>query len=374
MKIWAIVPFLLLLAIFYTGRRGQQAFARHIPPGGVKVYWAVYLLIVSSSILGRSFESSHPLIKTILTWVGSYSLAFLFYAFFILLLIDLLRLLDRWLGFIPPPIKKSPAKVGLAVIILLAGLLAYGSWNAWNPVITSYDINIDKPANDTKHLHVIMISDLHLGEIVNRERLSEMVKQVNQRNPDLILLGGDIIDGDLGPFLQQNMGTALAQLKPRLGTYAVLGNHDGHGTELIPYLEAAGIIVLNDQYRLIDNSFYLAGTSFGGWHNNGSSQQPLAETMAGVKQELPIILLKHSPVDLEEARINGVDLQLSGHTHQGQLFPNNFITNNMYDADWGYLRQGNLQLVVSTGFGTWGPPIRIGNTPEIVDLRINFKP
>ncbi|MEN6327392.1 MAG: metallophosphoesterase, partial [Syntrophomonas sp.] len=102
--------------------------------------------------------------------------------------------------------------------------------------------------------------------------------------------------------------------------------------------------------------------------------QQLAETMAGVKHELPIILMKHSPVDLEEARINGVDLQLSGHTHQGQLFPNNFITNKMYDVDWGYLRQGNLQVVVSTGVGTWGPPIRIGNTPEIVDLRINFKP
>lgn len=373
MGIWSVAPFILFVVIFYTGKRGQQAFARYIPPAYIKIYWALYLLFTSSFLLGRGLTSGNHFLNEVLTWAGGYALAFLFYAFFVLILIDVIRLMDRWLGIVPVIIKQSPAKIGIAVIFLLVGLLGYGSWNAWHPVFTSYEINIPKHASGSQQLHVIMISDLHLGEIVNNERLTDIVARINQRNPDLILVGGDLIDGNIGPFVEQNMGATLRQLKPRLGTYMVLGNHDGHGKEVLPYFQAAGITVLSDQYQLIDNSFYLVGEDYGGHQRPGSSQVTLAGIMAGLNKELPIVLLKHSPTDLEEARVNGVDLQLSGHTHQGQLFPNNLITQRMYEIDWGYLRKGDLQVIVSTGFGTWGPPIRIGNTPEVVDLVITFK-
>ncbi|HWP98671.1 MAG TPA: metallophosphoesterase [Syntrophomonadaceae bacterium] len=373
MRIWSVAPFILFVVIFYTGKRGQQAFARYIPPSYIKVYWAVYLLFACSFLLGRGLAFGNQFLNEILIWCGAYSLGFLFYAFFILILIDILRLVDRWLGIIPDLIKQSPAKIGMMVVFLLVGLLAYGSWNARHPVFTSYQINIPKYTTGSQQLHVIMISDLHLGEIVNNGRLTEIVAQINQRNPDIILVGGDLIDGDLGPFVKQNMGSTLRQLKPRLGTYMVLGNHDGHGKEVLPYFQAAGITVLSDQYQLIDNSFYLVGEDYGGHQSPGSSQSILADIMVGINKALPIVLLKHSPTDLEDARVNGVDLQLSGHTHQGQLFPNNLITQRMYEIDWGYLRKGDLQVIVSTGFGTWGPPIRIGNTPEVVDLVMNFK-
>jgi hypothetical protein len=353
--------------IFYAGRRGQQAFAKYIPPPYISVYWAVYLLLACSFLIARSLKTEF--FGEALTWIGSYSLAFFFYAFFILIIIDIIRLLDRWLGFVPNPIKQSPAKIGGMVIILLLGLLIYGSWNAKNPVFTSYEINIPKSTNGTEYLRAIMISDLHLGKIVNNERLAEIVQRINQLNPDLILLAGDIIDGDIEPFIEQNMGATLLELKPRLGMYMVMGNHDGHSNEIFPYFQAAGVSILSNQYQLINNSFYVVGRDYG----RRTSRLALAEIMNGMDKELPVILLYHSPTDLEEARINGVDLQLSGHTHQGQMFPNNFITQRMYEIDWGYLRKGDLQVIVSTGVGTWGPPIRIGNTPEIVDLTINFK-
>ncbi|MEN6350164.1 MAG: metallophosphoesterase [Syntrophomonas sp.] len=370
MKIWVMVPFIFLAIIFYAGKRGQQAFSRYIPSGCIKVYWAIYLLFASSFLLARVYD--YGFLSDTVNWIGAYSTAFLFYAFFILFIIDILRLLDRWFGFIPEYVKQCPAKTGLVVILLLAGLLVYGSWNALNPVFTSYEVNIPKSAGGVRQIHAIMISDLHLGRIVNNERLTALVKQIDRRNPDIIFIAGDLIDGDIEPFVQQNMKATLRGLKPKLGTYMVLGNHDEYGKEAIPYFRNAGITVLSGQYKLIGNSFYLVGRNFGGYHNTVASPA-LADIMAGINKQLPIIFLNHSPTDFEEARINGVDLQLSGHTHQGQLFPNNFITRAMYEIDWGYLRKGNLQVIVSTGFGTWGPPIRIGNTPEVVDLTINFK-
>ena len=373
MWIWFLAPLILLVVIFYTGKRGRQAFAKYIAPAYVKVYWVIYLLFASSFLLGRSLAFGNRFLNGVLTWVGSYSLAFLYYAFLLLILIDILRLLDRWLGIIPDRIKQSPAKTGMAVICLQAGLLVYGSWNAWNPVFTSYEISIPKTTSTADQLHVIMISDLHLCEVVNNGRLAEIVDRINQRNPDLIIIGGDLINGDISPFVEQNMGSTLLQLQSKLGTYMVLGNHDGHGNEMTPYFQNAGITVLSDQYQLIDNSFYLVGEDFGDFLNTASSQHSLSDIMVGINKDLPIILLKHSPSNLEDARIHGVDLQLSGHTHQGQLFPNNLITKLMYETDWGYLRKGDLQVIVSTGFGTWGPPIRIGNTPEVVDLLITFQ-
>ncbi|PKM76714.1 MAG: metallophosphoesterase [Firmicutes bacterium HGW-Firmicutes-15] len=373
MGFWSIALFILIGIIFYVGWRGQQAFSNFIPSGYGKIYWAVFLLIASSFILVERLESgSGSFFSEGLKWVGAYSVAFLFYAFLILVVIDILILLDRWRGFIPQVIKKSPANIGITVICLLVGLLVYGTWNAWNPVFSHYEINISKNTNGPQSLHAIMISDLHLGTIVNNERLTEVVNQINQQEPDLVFLVGDVIDEDIAPFLEHNMTLTLSGLRPRLGTYMVLGNHDGHGKEVVPYLEAAGVTVLNDQYALIDSSFYLIGRGNRGHQNTNASRLELDDLMAGVDKKLPIVLLDHNPSDLEEARVNGVDVQLSGHTHQGQMFPNNLITGSMYELDWGYLRKDTLQVVVSTGFGTWGPPIRIGNTPEVVDLTINF--
>ena len=107
-------------------------------------------------------------------------------------------------------------------------------------------------------------------------------------------------------------------------------------------------------------------------YGNGS-RAPLSVVLAGVDTTLPVLLLDHQPLDLEEARSQGADLQLSGHTHRGQLYPNHLITSAIFEIDWGYLKKDSLQVIVSSGWGTWGPPIRTGNTPELLDLHINFQ-
>lgn len=369
---WTMLMLLMAGVIIYVGRRGHQAFSGTVKPAYMWIYWAVYLLFAFSFIVLERMETGLGELHRPMAWLGGYSVAFLYYAFFILVLIDLVRLADKWWGFVPHRVKHAPAKIAVAVIALLIGLLGYGTWNALHPVYKAYDITVAKNAGANSELHAVLVSDLHLGAIVNNSRLDALVTKINQRHPDIVFLAGDVIDGSIEPFVQENMAVTLKRLKPGLGVYAVPGNHDGHNQEVVPYLEAAGVKVLNDRYCLINNSFYVAGRSNRGHGMESGGRPDLRAVLSGADQRLPVILLDHNPSDLAEAEAGGVDLQLSGHTHQGQMFPNNYVTGNMYDIDWGYLRKGNLQVIVSSGFGTWGPPIRIGTTPEIVDLRVHF--
>lgn len=358
----------------YIGMRGWQAFSSVIPAGFGFLYWVLFILFASSFMLARFFQftdSTGP--GAALDWLGAYSVAIIFYSLIFLLAIDLVRLLDHWFKFIPEAVKPSPLQLGLIVLCLLVGLLGYGTWNAWHPVVQEYHINIPKETAGKQELRVAMLSDLHLGNIVSKERLSGIVEQIKPLKPDLVLLAGDVIDDSPRLFAEQNMGGLLQELDPSLGIYMVLGNHDGRAEETVPVFQAAGITVLQDAYQLVDGRFYLVGRNDGGHRGMPSNRRAeLTAILEGVDHQRPIILLDHSPMYLEEARLSGVDLQLSGHTHQGQMYPLNLVTRKMYETDWGYLRKDNLQVIVSTGVGTWGPPIRVGNRPEIVSLRITF--
>jgi len=370
MGFWSIAMFLVVGIAVYVAWRGRQAF---VAPRYKWIYWLGCSFLLASFILLRSVKPGTGVLGSALTWLGSYSLAAFFYAFIIVLLLDIVRKADDFLGFIPSSWRRSPSQVGLGAIAVLACLLVYGTWNAWHPVVQPYEINVAKTVNGDKNLHVVMVSDLHLGRIVNRERLSDIVDLINRQNPDLVILAGDVVDGDMGPFKEQHMDDVLLQLKPKLGTYMVLGNHDGRSGEELTRLLADGITVLRDQYQLVDERFYLVGRDNRGHQPTPRAGTDLAAVMNGINHDLPIILIDHNPSNLDEALNVGVDLQLSGHTHQGQMFPNNLVTASMYEVDWGYLKKDRLQVVVSTGIGTWGPPIRIGNTPELVDLVIHFQ-
>ncbi len=225
---------------------------------------------------------------------------------------------------------------------------------------------------------MVAVSDLHLGIIVDNHRLAELVTMINDLNPDIILLPGDIVDGDILPFIEQNMAETWHRLKPHFGIYAALGNHDyigGQSANTISRLEQTGIKVLRDEVVLMENSFYLVGREdvYGSFFN-GNEQKTLASIMAGIAQEpqKPVIVLDHQPVHLDEPWEQEVDLQLSGHTHRGQLAPLSLITEHIFEVDHGYLCKGQLQIIVSSGFGTWGPPIRVGSRPEILDILIKF--
>ncbi len=359
-----------------------QLIGKFIPYLPNALYWFVFWFIAISFIAGRLGEKYFsPEIFRSLTLLGDYWLAAMVYFAIVLGLLELARFADQRLAFLPQGVfDQFPAAplLGLGVIMIVLVIIGYGWWNARNPQVIHYDINIPKQAGNLKQLHVVAVSDLHLGNIVNNKRLAGLVEMIIALNPDIILLPGDIVDGDPLPFIEQDMDIILRRLAPCYGIYAVPGNHDyigGNSAEIIINLEKTGIKVLRDEVVLVEDSFYLVGRDdIYGRYYTGTGRKDLQSVFRGIANDnaLPIIVLDHQPVNLDEPGEHGMDLQISGHTHRGQFFPFNMVTDHIFEVDQGYLRKGNLQVIVSTGFGTWGPPIRVGSRSEVLDIQITF--
>lgn len=377
---FTVVLLVYVLLNFWIGLRGWQYIGRFIPFMGIKIYLTAFLLVALSYIAGRFGREVLPdELARLLTLVGSYWLGLMIYFALALAVIEIVRLLDKLFGFLPRGLVQNPympLAAGLTVLILVAGTVVYGWWNACQPVVSRYSINIPKQAGEIRDLRVVAVSDLHLGTIVHNGRLVKMVDMIRELQPDIILLPGDVIDENPGPFVEQDMTATFRQLTPKYGIYAVPGNHDYYARksdEIIRHLQEAGVSVLRDQAVKIADSFYLVGKDdHSRRRHEGGAIPALADPMQGVETSLPVILMDHQPSRTGQAGEPGVDLKLSGHTHRGQLFPFNLITRRMYEVDWGYLQKGDLHVIVSSGFGTWGPPIRVGSTPEVVKVDIRF--
>lgn len=379
------IMFVIFILIFggvnyYIGLRGWQGVGSHIPFLNNKIYWIIFWFIAFSFVIARLLEKKLPSsIRQYLDLVGGYWMAAMLYSIIILPLVDLIRFARNKARFIPRGISESDiikTYSGILVLLLLIGILVYGTWNARNIKISNYNIEIPKKAGNLKQLKIAMLSDLHLGTIVDNSRLFKMIDKVNELEPDMVLIAGDIIDDKIEAFKKQNMSENFKRLKTKYGVYAVTGNHDYYGgdsEELIKTLETAGVKVLNDEYIKVGNNFYVAGRediAVESYYKR--SRKPLDKILDGIDKTLPIILMDHNPKDLNAAMINGVDLQVSGHTHRGQMYPNGYIIKRIYELDWGYLKKSNLNVVVSSGIGTWGPPIRIGNGSELVEINLKF--
>jgi len=272
-------------------------------------------------------------------------------------------------------IQKTKIYVGLGVLSLTIGIVLFGYINARSYVVKTMELVVPKKAGTRSSLNIVLASDLHLGTIIGTKRLKSIVETVNALNPDIILFAGDVVDEDVGPLIKQNGGEILEQFKSAYGTYAITGNHEfiGGVEKACAYLQKHGIRELRDSSLLIDNSFYLIGREDRSIRQfNGQRRKPLEQLVAGLDTTKPMIMMDHQPFGLDEAGANGIDLQLSGHTHHGQLFPFNLITKKVYELSWGYLKKNNTHFYVSSGLGTWGPPMRIGNTPEIVQIKLSF--
>jgi len=260
--------------------------------------------------------------------------------------------------------------IGISIIGVFLFIFGYGLFNAWYPVVRTYDIKINK-SSEVGDLKILMASDLHLGQIVGEKHLQRLVDIANEVEPDVILIPGDLIDDYIEPYLKEDMGKTMAKLKAPLGVYAVSGNHDYYGDDLdilVEEVEKAGIQMLMDDSVLINDDFYLVGRN----DLTDNQRKEVKEIVKDLDQTKPIIMLDHQPKEFDIAQENGVDLLLSGHTHRGQMAPANLITSRIYENDWGYLQKGSLHTVVSSGFGTWGPPLRIGSQAEVMVINLTF--
>jgi predicted MPP superfamily phosphohydrolase len=237
-------------------------------------------------------------------------------------------------------------------------------------------MTVNKTVNNHKQLNIVLLSDLHLGTIIGPNKLTRIVNKINALNPDIVLFAGDVVDENIKPVIKKNMGKLLENIVSKYGTYAITGNHEfiGGVGPAVEYLEQHKVKYLRDTAMLIDSSFWLVGRNDKDMPRfTGKNRKGLDSIMAQVDKSYPVILMDHQPFHLEEAARNGVDIQFSGHTHNGQMFPFNYITQAIYHPDWGYRQIDNTQYYVSCGVGTWAPPVRIGNHPEILNIKVAFK-
>jgi hypothetical protein len=296
-----------------------------------------------------------------------------------LFVLDLARLINHWIPFFPSFVLSNypQAKLWTAMVVIGLNMLMLfaGHINALTPRIRTLDLTIPKKNGGQEMLNIVVASDIHLGTIIGRKRFDRIVSRINELNPDMILLPGDIVDEDLTPVINQNLGESLKNLKSKFGVFAVTGNHEyiGGVEKACRYLADHGVEVLRDSAVKVNDCVYVVGREDRSIDRfTGKPRMPLSELMARVDKEYPVLLMDHQPFHLEEGANNGVDLQLSGHTHHGQLWPGNLISEKVYELSWGYKRKNGTQVYVSCGVGTWGPPVRLGNRPEIVNIRLRF--
>lgn len=366
---------------YYIYSRGMQAL-----PAGTQiraVFPWIFWILVSTYVIGRVLESYYiSTFSDVLVWTGSFWLGAMFYLLLIVFLLDLLRWINLIIPFYPSFITVNYEKAKLitfsASAVLVIVLMIAGHINMHHPVVKNLELKVNKPANGITQLHAVLVSDIHLGTLMGKNRFEKVIDMINAQNPDIVLLAGDVLDEDLKPVIRQNSGEKLKRLNAQLGVYAVMGNHEyiGGAEPAYNYLKDHGLIMLRDTVVKIKDAFYLVGREDRDKPRfSGKDRMPLPDLVNGDDmQELPIILMDHQPYYLEEAAELGVDIQVSGHTHHGQMWPLNFITRAVYTLSFGYAKIGNMHAYVSNGIGTWGPPVRIGNRPEIVNLMISFSP
>ncbi len=374
--------FLIMLVAFvslnlYLVRRGWQALAETglIRPLALFLYIGLFI----SFFVGHSIARRSPgRMSETFSAAGFFYIGALFYLFFFVFLLDLVRLADHFFPFFPKVLRENGQIAGQIAFLAVVGMtvaLMIGGWiHSRHFRVKPLDITIAKKAGAFEALNLVLLSDIHLGPFLHTKRLEKIVEAVNDLNPDLVLIPGDIVNEETLREELEKMVLIFQKVRSRFGIFACTGNHEYFAgiEKSLAYLRRSGIIVLQDEVKLVAGSFYIVGRSNRSYIGQREQRKPLKEILSGVDIRFPVILLDHQPVHLEEAAEAGVDFQLSGHTHAGGVFPFTLINNLLFEIGSGYGRKMNTQYYVTSGIGVWAPPARLGTTAEIVRITVKF--
>ena len=337
------------------------------------------MALVCAYPAGRILEHLYPGgFSTLLILLGSFSLAFGIHALPPTLVLHLLERLNRVFPLMPRWVHRDPPRAalhGLLLVLLVAGGATLGgALAARSPVVRPHVLDLSGGA-PSRGLRVAAATDLHAGTLMGADRIRDLGRRMEALKPDLILLGGDLLDEDVPTLGEGGLREAFRSLRAPLGVWAVLGNHEVyHGAEASrAFLESAGVRVLTDRWVPLEVGAVLAGRMDRAGPRFGLPRAPLSRVLEGAP-DLPVLLLDHTPTAgaVEEARAAGVALLLSGHTHNGQLFPFQWVVSRLFPLARGVRRFGGTTAVVSLGYGTWGPPVRTTGFPELLLLELRL--
>lgn len=372
--IFFLIVFLAIFIwmIFYVGRRLYQ-FLKYLKPN---VPWysftIVYLIMVATLFI--DFMSLTSKGAYVVAWIGAHWMGIFMYFLLFFVIADIVLLLMRLL-------KKDVVTENMRFIFRLSAvvvallLCSYGFYNAMQIKEVAYDVKLSD-AGDAKGLKIVLISDVHLGAVKSENRLEEIVQKINAKNPDIVAIAGDLFNDDYTSLKNTERAKELFRsIEAKYGVYASLGNHDSGKTfkQMVQFMKDCNMKLLNDEYVVIDNRLVLIGrvdsSPIRGF--DGLVRKSIEPLFNQLDSSLPVIVMDHNPENVGQYGEN-VDLILSGHTHKGQVFPANLVTKMMYEVDYGhgYLGENRPQIVVSSGVGTWGMPMRVATNNEIVTITI----
>ncbi|HWR96965.1 MAG TPA: metallophosphoesterase [Candidatus Methanoperedens sp.] len=374
--------FFLIVTAIYGGvhaylwwRITRQLALRAGSPAALGIALGFAALVVTP-FLGRMLRDGSPLFNAVelftFIWMGA-----AFYLFFLNLGADLWNLAAAIGRLVAPP-GPLPALGGprlfVGVAIAAALIVGWAAIDAANVRLRRVTIPTAKLAPGSPALRIVQVSDVHLGMLVGRRRLETILRRVREAQPDLVVATGDILDA-VGDHLEP-LAAMWRELAPPLGKFAVTGNHEYYSgvARAVAFLEEAGFRTLRDQTAAIPGKANLIGVEYRGPRAlTGSAPpvRPLAQLVGAADARLFTLLLKHLPTGFEEETAPlGIDLQLSGHTHDGQLWPFRWLVRLSFRHTAGLVRAGESRLYVSRGTGTWGPPLRFLAPPEVTLIEV----
>ena len=370
---FAIVFAIYTLANIYIYIKGLRAVEGHL---STLTYTLVFIFLASLFIAGKILERySTTVVADILNVVGGFWLAFMLYATLLLLISDLAFLIMKIVGPLPAEklaLLRYRAFIGITVATLL--IIAVGFINSVNTVTTRYtvavggDITLDKETQPDSHYRIVAVSDVHMGTVIRKRSLRNLSAMIRKENPDIIFFLGDLVDGEINPVLRDDLLASIT-LPDGIETLMITGNHEYIGgiSRTTEYIKTKGYRILEDEVAVLENGIQIVGRlDRDSFRYSGLERKSLEELLAETDPSGTIIVLDHQPPLRGTLPDGTFDLMLSGHTHKGQMWPFEYIVKKIYDPIYGHLIDGRRHFIVSSGFGTWGPRVRIGSRSEIL--------
>lgn len=359
--VFFLIIALYLLASCYIAAKVCRAL-KFRPLAWRAAVWVVVLLLDISFFLSRLVPGEWLLVSRILYVVSTTWLPVVLYGFMSLLALDVLRLLLTATRGVTP--YHTPLMVNMAGSATLL-VMILGHFVAVSPQETRYTVFSDKlPAGQAYTL--ALVSDIHSGYAVTETDVAKMVDIINSAGADMTLIAGDLVDGDLAPVRAENALARLADLHSPMGVFAIMGNHEyiDNADDAARYIRSLpGVTLLRDSCA--DAApFHIVGRDDISLSRGGRLRKPIDGFARA--DSLFTIVMDHQPGAIADAVAFGADLSLSGHTHGGQIWPMNIITGLIYELDYGFACYGSTAVVVTSGFGTWGPRMRVGPIAEVV--------
>lgn len=351
----------------------------------------VYLFMALSPVI--AFLLPKSAVAIVIRRISTYWIGIMLYSLLYVVLFDLLRLIAKHTKLKNTLLfsRGSVISIGSVVVACAVATCLYGIFNARNIKVNEYSVTVNKSCGSDKHLKAVLVADMHMGYAIGVDHITNMVEKINQQDADIVIIAGDIFDNSYdGMDDPEGIKAQLKSIKSKYGVYAVYGNHDIdekilmgftfdwggkqlHGEKMTNFMKECNIKLINDESVLINDEFYLVGrrdTDKPGTEDGTRAE--ISELTKDLDKTKPIFVLSHEPDELQKTADAGADIDFSGHTHDGQLFPGNLTIGLFWENPCGMIKKDNMYSIVTSGVGVYGTFMRVGTDAEICSVDIDF--